>query len=204
MSCLAIADLERPAVREPRPAADDDDATLIDLLLAGLEGSAQGVALFDSGYRLVYCNGSARVTLGAAQRSAAWMDALRHVCQLGRRYLLEVQDGGRPRFAVLAPVEFNSRRWAFVMLGRDELCGTLELQMFASRHRLTLAESQVLHKLSLGLKPAEIATAHGVALSTVMTQVAALRAKTLSTSVRHLLCTLSRLPALRPVVATAA
>jgi DNA-binding CsgD family transcriptional regulator len=189
---------------------------LMPLLLAGLDTLAQGVALVDQEFRVAYANASARATLarcgwlvvGGQLRcarpadQALWSQALHKVCGSERRELIELCAGDAPTFAALVPAPGPGRCWAFVTFGRDELCGALELQLFASRHGLTYAECEVLRKLSLGLKATEIAQAHGVAISTVLTQVAAVRAKTLCSSVRQLLSRLSRLPQLRSALAS--
>jgi DNA-binding CsgD family transcriptional regulator len=189
---------------------------LMPLLLAGLDTLAQGVALVDEDFHVVYANAAARAAFarcgclvaGGQLRcrrpadQALWCQALHKVCGGERRELIELCGGEAPTFAALVPAPGMGRCWAFVTFGRDELCGALELQLFASRHGLTYAECEVLRKLSCGLKPAEIAQAHGVAISTVLTQVAAVRAKTVCSSVRQLLSRLSRLPQLRSALAS--
>lgn len=223
MNSVAVIDLE-PAVNPPlraalptaleAPVPQDEGVIAADFLLVGLDSSAQGVALLSDGSCLIYSNIMARATLARAGWSiddgrlrgpnesarASWQAALVEVCQRGRHQLFELSATGSCRFAALVPVVVKNQRCAFVSFGRHELCGALELQLFASRHGLTYAEGRVLGKLALGLRSAEIAQAHDVSLSTVQTQVAAIRSKTLSSSVRQLLSTLSCMPALRPTI----
>jgi DNA-binding CsgD family transcriptional regulator len=71
------------------------------------------------------------------------------------------------------------------------------MQLFASSSGLTPAESRVLARLSRGMRPAQIAREHAVSLTTVQSQVAALRSKTQCASAMDLLAFLARLPALR-------
>lgn len=182
-------------------------------LLAGLDGLAHGVAVFDIGGELRYANAAARTVLArlgwhsprlqqAADREGdtcqRLAQALHRVCRRGLRELFEVSGGEAPVFAALVPVQAQGQLQAFVTFGRQELCGTIELQMFASRYGLTVAESQVLAHLVRGLRTAEIARAHGVAATTVLTQISAIRNKTLFKSVRELLEALSKMPPMSP------
>ncbi|KQP35294.1 hypothetical protein ASF44_18240 [Pseudorhodoferax sp. Leaf274] len=101
---------------------------------------------------------------------------------------------------VLSPLALPQAQLAFAVFGRDELCGSVELQMFALRYQLTPAETAVLRQLCRGLNAAAIAQDHGVARTTVLTQIAAIRAKTQSSSVRSLLDALARMPPVRALV----
>lgn len=182
-------------------------------LLAGLDGFAHGLALVDEHAHLVYANAAARTFLsvagwqheGNAVRSpdaderSAWGAALAQACRFGRHQLVELASPSGTVFAAVVPVAVDGQHLAFVTFGRHELCGSLEMQLFASHFGLTGAENQVLARLSTGMRPAEVADAHGVAPSTVLTQVASIRAKTATSSIKHLLCMLSRMPPLRQV-----
>lgn len=74
------------------------------------------------------------------------------------------------RVAGLAPL-------ALVLLQRRQLCPSLVVEMLAGQHALTLAERRLLAGLLDGRRIADVAAAHGVQLSTVRSQAAALRAK---------------------------
>lgn len=197
----------------PHDAPLRADATLA-FLVEGLDSLAHGVALLDADARLMFANVAARAlfakagwqTVGDALRSPrpaiddAWCSALRQVVSQRRRLLFELVCDDATQYVALSPVTVDGVARVFVTCGRRELCGQPELQLYATRRGLTGAENQVLCKLAVGLQPAQIAQAHGVALSTVLTQVAAVRAKTMSASIKHLLATLSRLPPLRPLL----
>ncbi len=86
-----------------------------------------------------------------------------------------------------------------MVFGREELCGSVELQMFALQHQLTHAETQVLRQLTRGLSASAIALEHGVGCNTILTQVAAIRAKTSCPSIRSLMATLARMPPMSPL-----
>lgn len=81
-----------------------------------------------------------------------------------------------------------------VMLPRRRLCQPLSTYGFARDHGLSAAESQVLHLLCDGLQPTEIAALHGVAITTVRTQIASIRVKTDAPTVGELIQRIARLP----------
>ena len=81
-----------------------------------------------------------------------------------------------------------------LVLPRPAVCGELALEAYARACHLTPSELRVLRALGDGLSPAEIARAHGVAVSTVRTQVSSLRAKTGSPNLRALTRKLATLP----------
>jgi DNA-binding CsgD family transcriptional regulator len=89
-----------------------------------------------------------------------------------------------------------------VILGKRSACTPLSLALFAQAHRLSGAESEILASLCQGLRPAEVARRHGVALSTVRSQIGSIRAKTTSRSIFDLLNKITALPPVLPVVAT--
>ncbi len=177
-------------------------------LLAGLDGLAHGVAVLNPAGEVKYANAAARQLMdalgwvgGTAAGMAAaparlWADALHRVCRRGLRELLHVPQAKGFGYAALAPVQAQDECFAFVTFGRNELCGPVELQMFAQRCGLTSTEGMVLRQLCRGLTAVEIAQAHGVATCTVLSQIASIRSKTLFKSVRELLDSLSRMPPL--------
>lgn len=195
-----------------RPPTGGDAPSLHAALLAGLDKLAHGVALLDESGAARFANASARslwmrlgwqpISDGAPLRlPPCWAPALHKVCARGHREFLRTATANDTIVvAVLAPLPAPPANLAFVMFGRDELCGSVELQMFALRYQLTQAETTVLRKLCRGLNAASIALEHGVARTTVLTQIAAIRAKTQSTSVRSLLDALARMPPVRALV----
>jgi DNA-binding CsgD family transcriptional regulator len=87
-----------------------------------------------------------------------------------------------------------------LVLGRRRVCGDLSVFWFARSHGLTQAESMVLQSLCKGLGPTEIAAEHVVAISTVRTQLAAIRSKTGVSSLRGLVNEVACLPPLMHVL----
>jgi len=98
-------------------------------------------------------------------------------------------------FVAVHPVEAGGgERWLMWMLGRSAVGNPLTVQWYAQACSLTAAEAAVLRRLCEGRHPAEIAALHGVAISTVRSQIGAVRAKTGCGSIRALLESLARLP----------
>lgn len=201
----------------PQRAAGPADTALsghamLAALVAGLDRCAHGMALLDSEGRACFANASARMLLRRLTRAAddqaprrehwptAWHSALAKVCRLGHRELVELQLPKGSLSVALIPVPLQDTYLAFALFGREEICGSVELQQFALRHQLTVAETQVLGLLCKGLAANDIAQVHGVARTTVLTQIAAVRAKTSSSSVRALLAMVSRMPQLVPLL----
>lgn len=182
---------------------------MMDALMAGLDQVGQGVAILDDAGHLHMANHLASVAFAQAgflrdhgrlrcmhpDLEIRWGACLHDVCALGRTRLLALPVEGAGVLALsLTPVLVDRRRLAFAAFGRHGLCDPVALTHFARRHSLTRTETRVLERLAQGLKAADIARAHGVAVSTVMTQMASIRAKTGTGSVRRLMETLSRLP----------
>lgn len=86
---------------------------------------------------------------------------------------------------------------ALVNLGRPQICEPLSIQCFAISHGLTSSETQVLVHLCNGLRPAEIASRQGVLVSTVRTQISALRCKAGCGSIDALIRRVALLPPMR-------
>ena len=79
----------------------------------------------------------------------------------------------------------------------------MAVHCFARAHGLTSAEDQVLQALCRGMTPQQIARDHGVALSTVRTQLASVRAKTRCDSLRALMRCIAALPPMAAAIAPA-
>ena len=128
------------------------------------------------------------VVLGGAIRAAA-AQGLRRMVLLGNapsRLPLAVVPGPQ-----IAGPEGNR---VLVMLPRGQLCQPLSTYGFARDHGLSGAESQVLYLLCDGLQPVEIAALHGVAITTVRSQIASIRVKTDAGTVAELIQRIARLP----------
>lgn len=206
-------DFSAPPLADARGANPASTAPL-GWLLTGLDGLAIGLALFDAEGQMLYANQAGRAHLQAQggeltpatapgeTRSSAvprsWSEVLARVCGQGHRLMIEVGGAEQRLFVALTPVESDAQRCALAVFGRRELTGSVELQMFASSCGLTGTEHRVLDQLTQGLSTVDIARRNGVAQSTVLTHVAAIRSKTSSRSVRQLINTLARIPPLAP------
>jgi DNA-binding CsgD family transcriptional regulator len=175
-----------------------------------VEHLAQGIAVLDQDSTVLFANAAARTATSRAgwkikndrllcrlaTERQTWNDALLRTCHTGHHALVELHAKGAEAsvFVSLAPLPIAGLPLALATFEGEHLCGPLELQLFASRHGLTLAENHVLQRLCSGQRPAQIAQEHGVSLTTVLTQIAAIRVKTQRDSVLALLHKLSRLP----------
>ncbi len=128
-------------------------------------------------------------------RSAA--QGLRHMLTLRR-------DGANLPVAcvpLFQPFEGEAAS-VLVMLGRQSATPNLAVTFFARDHRLTQAEESVLRALCKGQDIPDIAVAHGVAESTIRTQIRALRDKTQCHSIRVLVQQVAALPPVVPASLT--
>lgn len=116
--------------------------------------------------------------------------------QRGRRSLIAPRSerGSQPSLAVLPAGP--SSRLALVILAKPALCQGLTLQAYAREHGLTEGEREVLGALCAGRSPEEIAQQRQVALSTVRTQIGAIRAKTGARDIGALVRSMAVLPPL--------
>jgi DNA-binding CsgD family transcriptional regulator len=139
--------------------------------------------------------------LTAVQRADAveLAEALIAARTRGIRKLLALgSKGDRVSVSVMAmPASEHDPHGAILLvLGKRQVCGDLAVFWFARSHGLTQAECTVLQSLCKGLGPGEIAQEHSVAISTVRTQLAAIRSKTGTTSLRDLVNEVACLPPL--------
>lgn len=181
------------------------------LLLAVLDGIAWGVILCDGSGRIGLMNAAARRALagGLALRmehgvlaadgpgAEALTLALRDASRRDRRRLLRV---GSDEAAVWIGIEPLPRVGAggtprvLVLMGRHAPCSEMSLSLLADGAGLTGAERRVLASLLRQETPRAIAHAHGVALSTVRSQIASIRLKLGVRNVDQLLLQLAGLP----------
>jgi DNA-binding CsgD family transcriptional regulator len=154
-----------------------------------------GVLVSDERGRLLLANAAARRELaegGVLQLSAdgalevfggAGLLLLRravHAAALARAYqLVPLRRGERQLMVSVQPLRSGDGAppCALLLLGRRRLCPALAVQELGRLYDLTAAESSVLASLLAGLPVGAMARARGVAVSTVRSQVAALRAK---------------------------
>lgn len=83
---------------------------------------------------------------------------------------------------------------ALLVFAKQQLCDDSTITLFARERGLTSAEGQVLAQVCKGLRPTEIASRHGVRISTVRTQLRSIRAKTSAHTIRDLVHLVSVLP----------
>ncbi|NWG74115.1 MAG: hypothetical protein HXY24_05845 [Rubrivivax sp.] len=151
-----------------------------------------GLIVCDGGGGVRYANrcaegelaaGGALQCVGAALRCAGGSTPPLAVAIAAARYkghcqLVALAAGQRSMLAVVPlPQPAPAEPLVLVVLGRRALCSALGLELLSTGHGLTLAERRVLADLLGESTPREIAAAHGVALSTVRTQVASIRTK---------------------------
>jgi len=84
--------------------------------------------------------------------------------------------------------------YALLVFAKQHLCDDSTMALFARERGLTSAEGQVLAQVCKGLRPAQIASNHGVRISTVRTQLRSIRMKTCCETIRELVQKLSVLP----------
>lgn len=153
--------------------------------------------------RLEVDNGQAlKLSAGAlfAHRNeddAAFHNALHDAHARQRRCLLTLGHAEHAINVAVVPLDARHGRSAtLLMLSKPRVCEALSLQYFASNHGLTQAEGQVLNALCTGLSPTDIAHKHGVAISTVRTQIHHIRSKTGASGIAALVRQIARLPPL--------
>jgi DNA-binding CsgD family transcriptional regulator len=187
---------------EPNPAADKPRTPMPEVtsalstvcLLNLLDELDVGVLVCEASGHLVHANAagwqalreSGVLTLepgthvGTAQASdrpvleQALLAAVR-----GRRQLFELRRGDRRLMVAAQLLNSHPRapRRALLLLGRRSMAPDLVVEMLCRLHALTAAEQRVLSGLLEGECVESLAQLHGVKVSTVRTQVAALRAK---------------------------
>lgn len=86
------------------------------------------------------------------------------------------------------------QHYALLVFAKQHLCDDSTMALFARERGLTSAEGQVLAQVCKGLRPAQIASNHGVRISTVRTQLRSIRMKTCSETIRELVQKVSVLP----------
>lgn len=165
-----------------------------DVLMAALDAVDCGVLVCDARGRLLLCNRAGRRELDDGDVLQVGADGLLDV-QGGAGLLAlrrAVHDAAVLRSHQLVPLRVGGRRLmlsvqplggvdgaprALLMTGRRSLCPELAVRHLGRVFALTPAEIDVLGSLLAGVRIADMAKARGVKLSTVRTQVAALRAK---------------------------
>jgi DNA-binding CsgD family transcriptional regulator len=125
-------------------------------------------------------------------------EALHAARTRGLRRLLCLGDGAQQVSVAVVPLPAGEGEepLALLVFGKRRVCEALSTHWFAREHGLTAAEARVLAALCEGQLPNSIAGAQGVAISTVRTQISAIRAKTGAESIRALVRQVAVLPPL--------
>lgn len=187
-------------------------ARLMGLMLDEID---YGLILMGADQELLHINHAARVELESvsghlqlvdgrhlrarqAKDQQAVQDALQAASQRGLRRMLSLGEAGARSGVSVVPLGTPdvSGVATLLVMGKSQVCGQLAVQGFARAHRLSPGEEQVLASLCDGTSPSEIAQAHGVAISTVRTQIANIRQKTGAESIRDLIHQVAVLPPL--------
>lgn len=176
-------------------ALDEIDYGIVLVGVDGLAKHANQAALseLDAQHPLVLLHGQLRARRGGGDAQilhAALHDAQRR----GLRKLLTLGEGALQVSISVVPLGMPGA--TLVILGKRQMGAELAVQGFARLHRLTPGEARVLAALCSGSRPAEIAAEHGVALSTVRSQISSIRLKTGAASIRALLAQVAVLPPL--------
>jgi DNA-binding CsgD family transcriptional regulator len=136
------------------------------------------------------------------------------LCDAGRglRRLLTLNPAGANTSVAVLPLpaqdsgfdpEAAAEPMVMLVLGKQSANQTLTLDFFARTHKLTSAETAVLHALCAGQSPKQAAVSLCVAISTVRTQIGSIRLKTQTASLRELADKVAALPPITPAMKTA-
>lgn len=121
----------------------------------------------------------------------------------GQRRLLMLVDGDRELSLAFTPLSHPLETDApsvLVLMSRQSTSDNLAVRMFARSLSLSPSEESVLMGLCKGMQIAEIAKQHGVAESTVRSQIKTLREKAGAPSIRRLLHRVNSLPPVVPAL----
>lgn len=208
-------DIER--IRRGPPRLETEPNLRTPILLRLLDEIDYGVVLMDPEGAIHHANHLARHELASGRILCnedgflAAADPLQ-TCQLrtlalralqGHRSLAEIGSGEHSitlAFVPLASPYETDLPTVLVLFGKRQVCEGITMSFYARSCGLTAAEETVLKGLCDGLDVDAIARNHGVAESTVRTQVRILRTKTRSNSIRQLIRKVSTLPPVVPAV----
>jgi DNA-binding CsgD family transcriptional regulator len=146
--------------------------------------------------------GTLRLTAGAHACEWPWRQALRHAVSQGKRQLLALRDDANVLMVSVMPLVSGANQngagrdtgFALVMLARRQPAPALAVQMLSRLVALTSAEQGVLAGLLAGERVEAIAVRRGVKLSTLRTQVSAVREKLGAQRLEDLVRIASELP----------
>lgn len=182
------------------------------LLRQVLDTISHGLVLVDHQGRLVHANLAARTGGARGDPIEIWADRMDLVqadlaalaasladARRGRWSMVMVQRQGQALSIGVAPLQGDASFpdvAAMLLISGPAASGSLPLQFFSQQHRLTPTEALVLGALHQGQSPEQIACTGRIAMTTVRTHIATIRAKVRAPSIRHLLRILAALPPL--------
>ncbi|KRB96796.1 hypothetical protein ASE11_15405 [Hydrogenophaga sp. Root209] len=141
--------------------------------------------------------------LGSNAEFTAQMQLAMEAAFRGQRRLALLNKGERELAMTFTPLSHPLEAdppTVLVMLSRQSTCDNLAVRMFARTIGLSPSEEAVLMGLCRGLEIPEIASEHGVASSTIRSQIKTLREKAGSASIRRLLQRINSLPPVVPAL----
>ncbi len=141
--------------------------------------------------------------LGSSAEFTSQMQNAMEAAFRGQRRLVLLNKGDRELSLAFTPLNHPLEAdtpTVLVMLSRQSACDNLAVRMFARTIGLSPSEEAVLMGLCRGLEIPEIAAEHGVAPSTIRSQIKTLREKAGSPSIRRLLQRINSLPPVVPAL----
>lgn len=186
-------------------------------LLRALDEVDYGMLVIDAQGAILHANHLARhelasgrmlmsygnTLLGSNADFTAQLQTAMEAAFRGQRRLVLLNLGGRELAIAFTPLSHPLEAdppTVLVMLSRQSTCDNLAVRMFARTIGLSLSEEAVLMGLCRGLEIPEIASEHGVAPSTIRSQIKTLREKAGSSSIRRLLQRVNSLPPVVPAL----
>lgn len=151
--------------------------------------------------RLIMVHGN--VLLGTTTGFTEQIQAALEQALRGQRRLLMLEQDDKELSMAFIPLSHPLEADApsvLVLLSRRSACENLAVRLYARAQNLSPAEESVMMALCRGLSIPDIAKAHGVAQSTVRSQIKALREKTSCSSIRRLLQRINSLPPVVPAL----
>jgi DNA-binding CsgD family transcriptional regulator len=204
-----------PAVFGVGPGPASLGGSFVHCITSVLDEVDYGMVLVNAELKVLHMNHAARIELDgshplqllhgalyapAAEDRAPLLEALASV-QRGLRSQIRLGQGASRVCISVVPLLDNRGHQdaaappvTLLLLGKRRGCSHLAIQGYASSLGLTPCETQVLELLVEGLKPGQIAQKKAVRLSTVRSQVNAIRAKANVSSVNALVQQVAALP----------
>ncbi|MCU0925079.1 MAG: LuxR C-terminal-related transcriptional regulator [Hydrogenophaga sp.] len=187
------------------------------LLLRVMDEIDYGVLVIDGQGRLRHTNHLARhemasgrlivshgnVLLGTTTEFTGQIQAAMEQALRGQRKLLLLNKDDKELSMAFIPLSHpleSDAPCVLVLLSRQSACENLAVRMYARAQHLSPSEESVMMGLCRGLSIPDIAQDHGVAQSTVRSQIKALREKTGCSSIRKLLQRVNSLPPVVPAL----